>query len=155
MLQEEQKIISLLSEPLKFGGFELIEVKVGILKAQKTIQLYIDSPNGIQIDDCVIVNKIAMNIFEKSFQYYKDYVLEVSSPGIFRKLKTPDHFKSSTGKRIKVHLQKKIEGLMTVTGDLQKSDEETICILPDTKGSDMIIPYSLISRANLEPLLKF
>ena len=155
MLQEEQKIISLLSEPLKFGGFELIEVKVGILKAQKTIQLYIDSPNGIQIDDCVIVNKIAMNIFEKSFQYYKDYVLEVSSPGIFRKLKTPDHFKSSTGKRIKVHLQKKIEGLMTVTGDLQKCDEEAIFLLPDTNGSDMIIPYSLISRANLEPLLKF
>ena len=74
---------------------------------------------------------------------------------LFRKLKTPDHFKSSTGKRIKVHLQKKIEGLMTVTGDLQKCDEETICILPDTNGSDMIIPYSLISRANLEPLLKF
>ena len=44
---------------------------------------------------------------------------------------------------------------MTVTGDLQKCDEETICILPDTYGSNMIIPYSLISRANLEPLLKF
>jgi len=155
MLQEELNIISLLSEPLKIAGFELIEVKVGMLNAQKSIQLYIDSPNGIQIDDCVNVNKITKNIIGKSNQYYKDYVLEVSSPGIFRKLKTPDHFKSSTGKRIKIHLQKKIEGLMTLTGDLQKCDEETICILPDTNGSDLIIPYSLIARANLEPLLKF
>jgi len=155
MVQEEQKIISLLSEPLKIVGFDLIEVKVGMLNAQKTIQLYIDSPNGIQIADCASVNQITKNIFGKTNQYYKDYVLEVSSPGIFRKLKTPDHFKSSTGKRIKIHLQKKIEGLMTLTGDLQKCDEETICILPDTNGSDMIIPYSLISRANLEPLLKF
>ena len=155
MIQEEKKIISFLSEPLKIAGFDLIEVKVCKLNAQKTIQLYVDSPNGIKIDDCVNVNKITKNIFGKSNQHYKDYVLEVSSPGIFRKLKTPDHFKSSTGKRIKVHLQKKIEGLMTVTGDLQKCDEETICILPDTNGSDMIIPYSLISRANLEPLLKF
>ena len=155
MIQEEQKIISLLSEPLKMTGFDLIEVKVGMLDAQKRIQLYIDTTNGIQIDDCVNVNQITKNIFVKTNQYYKDYVLEVSSPGIFRKLKTPDHFKSYTGKRIKVHLQKKIEGLMTVTGDLQKSDEKTICILPDTNGSDMIIPYSLISRANLEPLLKF
>ena len=155
MLQEEQKIISLLSEPLKIAGFLLIEVKVGMLNAQKKIQLYIDSPNGIQIDDCVNVNQIIKNIFGKTDQHYKDYLLEVSSPGIFRKLKTPDHFKSSTGKRIKVHLQKKIEGLMTVTGDLQKCDEETICILPDKKDSDMIIPYSFISRANLEPLLKF
>ena len=155
MLQEEQKIISLLSEPLKIAGFDLIEVKVGKLNSQKRIQLCIDTPNGIQIDDCVNVNQITKNIFGKTDEYYNDYVLEVSSPGIFRKLKTPDHFKSSTGKRIKVHLQKKIEGLMTVTGDLQKCDEEKICILPDTNGSDMIIPYSLISRANLEPLLKF
>ena len=155
MVQEEQKIIGLLSESLKNAGYELIEVKIGMLNAQKTIQLYIDSPNSIQIDDCVNVNQITKNIFGKTNQYYNDYVLEVSSPGMFRKLKTPDHFKSSTGKRIKVHLQKKIEGLMSVTGDLQKCDEETICIIPDTNGSDMIIPYSLISRANLEPLLKF
>ena len=46
MVQEEQKIISLLSEPIKIAGFDLIEVKVGMLNAQNTIQLYIDSPNG-------------------------------------------------------------------------------------------------------------
>ena len=155
MVQEEQKIISLLSEPLKIVGFDVIEVKVGMLNAQKKIQIYIDSPNGIQIDDCVNVNQITKNIFGKTNQYYKDYVLEVSSPGIFKKLKTPDHFKSSTGKRIKIHLQEKIEGLIAVTGNLKKCNEETICILPDTNDSNMIIPYSLISRANLEPLLKF
>ena len=155
MVQDEQRIINLLSEPLKIAGFDLIEVKVSTQNAKKTIQLYIDSPNGIRIDDCVTVNQITKNIFGKTNHQYKDFVLEVSSLGIFRKLKTPDHFKSSTGKRIKVHLEKKIEGLMTVTGDLQKCNEETICIQPDTNSSDIIIPYSLISRANLEPLLKF
>ena len=155
MVQEEQNIFSLLSEPLKIAGFHLVEVKFVMLNAQKTIQLYIDSPNGVQIDDCVNANQITKNIFIKTKQNYKDYVLEVSSPGIFRKLKTPDHFRYSIGKRIKVHLQKNIEGIITVTGDLKKCDEETICILPDTNGSDMIIPYSLISKANLEPLLKF
>ena len=99
MAQEEQKIISLLSQPLKIAGFELIEVKVGFTNAQKTIQLYIDSPNGIQLDDCVNANQITKNIFDKTNQLFKDYALEVSSPGIFRKLKTPDHFKSSTGKQ--------------------------------------------------------
>ena len=155
MLNEEQKVISLLTESLKIAGFDLVDVRIGMMNAQKTIQLFIDSPNGIQIDDCVNVNQITKNIFGKTDQYYKDYLLEVSSPGIFRELKTPDHFKSSTGKRVKLHLLKKVEGLMTVTGDLQKCDEETISILPDTNGSDMMIPYSLISRANLEPLLKF
>ena len=154
MLQEEN-IIGLLSEPLKIAGFELIEVKIGLMNTKKTIQIYIDSPNGIQLDDCVNANQITKNIFDKTNQHYKCYVLEVSSPGIFMKLKKPDHFKSSTGKRIKVHLNKKFEGLKTVTGDLQKCDDSTICIQQDTNGPDMIIPYSLISRANLEPLLKF
>ena len=104
MVQDDQSIINLLAEPLKIAGFELIEVKVSIMNAQKTIQLYIDRPNGIQINDCVNANQITKNIFGKTNQNYKDYVLEVSSPGIFRKLKTPDHFKSSTRKRIKVHL---------------------------------------------------
>ena len=75
----------------------------------------------IVIDDCVYANQITTNILEKNNQYYKNFVIEVSSQGIFRKLKTPDHFKSSTGKRIKVHLQKKIGGFTTVTGDLQKN----------------------------------
>ena len=154
MLQEEKKIFSLLCEPLKNAGFELIEVKIGLMNTEKTIQLYIDSTNGIQLNDCINANQITKNIFDKTNQLYMDYVLEVSSPGIFRKLKTPDHFKSSTGKRIKVHLNKKIEGLKTVTGNLQKCDDLSICILQDTNGPDMIIPYSLISRANLEPLLK-
>ena len=154
MLEEENNIFSLLSEPLKIAGFELIEVKIGLINTKETIQLYIDSPNGIQLDDCVIANQITKNIFDKMNQLYKGYVLEVSSPGIFRNLNTPDHFKSSTGKRIKVHLKKEFEGLKTVIGDLQKCDNLTICILQDTNGPDMIIPYSLISRANLEPLLK-
>ena len=154
MLQEEKKIFSLLSDPLKIAGFELIEVKIGIMNMEKTIQLYIDSPSGIQLNDCIKANQITKNIFDKTNQLCKGYVLEVSSPGIFRKLKTPDHFKSSTGKRIKVQLNKKIEGLKTVIGDLQKCDDSAICILKDTNGPDMIIPYSLISRANLEPLLK-
>ena len=154
MLQEENNIFSLLCEPLKNAGFELIEVKIGLMNTKGTIQFYIDSPNGIQLDDCVIANQIIKNIFDKTNQLYKGYVLEVSSPGIFRKLKTPDHFKSSTGKRIKVHLNKKFEGLKTVIGDLEECDNLTICILPHKNGTDMIIPYSLISSANLEPLLK-
>ena len=152
--KKKKKIFSLLSDPLKIAGFELIEVKIGIMNTKKTIQLYIDSPYGIQLDDCVNANQIIKSIFLEKNKLYKDYGLEVSSPGIFRKLKTPDHFKSSTGKRIKVHLNKKFEGLKTVIGDLQKCDDSAICILKDTNGPDMIIPYSLISRANLEPLLK-
>ena len=76
MLEEENNIFSLLSEPLKIAGFELIEVKIGLMNTKGTIQFYIDSPNGIQLDDCVKTNQITKNIFSKRNQHYKDYVLE-------------------------------------------------------------------------------
>ena len=59
-----------------------------ILNRQRTIQLYIESTNGVQLNDCVKANKIVKNVL-KSNQIYKDYTLEVSSPGIYRKLITP------------------------------------------------------------------
>ena len=72
MVQDEQRIINLLSESLKIAGFDLIEVKVSTLNAKKTIQLYIDSPNGIRIDNCVNVNQITKNIFGRTNQYDED-----------------------------------------------------------------------------------
>ena len=56
MLQEEKNIFSLLCEPLKIAGFELIEVKIGLMNTEKTIQLFIDSTNGIQLNDCINAN---------------------------------------------------------------------------------------------------
>ena len=89
MVQEEQKIIRLISEPLKIAGFDLVEVKVCMLKAQKKIQLYIDSPNSIQIDDCINVNQITKNIFGKTKQYYNCLLYTSPSPRDRQKSRMP------------------------------------------------------------------
>ena len=152
---DKEYIETLIKKDIKTLGYDIWGIELVGSNLNPTLRIFIDNENGVTVEDCEKVSKHVSKVIEADDTYSINSTLEVSSPGIFRKLKTPDHFKSSTGKRIKVHFQKKIEGLMTVTGDLQKCDEETICILPDTNGSDMIIPYSLISRANLEPLLKF
>ena len=80
MVQEEQNILSILSEPLKIAGFDIVDVNITILNNQKTIQLYIDSPKGVKIDDCINVNQISKNIFVKTNQHYNDYVLAFQYP---------------------------------------------------------------------------
>ena len=128
MIQKEEKLFNMLAEPIKNKGYELFDIEFKRQNSQQIIQLYIDSPNGIGIEDCVTVNQVAQEILEDTDPNFEDFTLEVSSPGIFRKLKTPEHFKSSTGKRVKVHLQEKIHGISNATGGLQECTTEKICI---------------------------
>jgi ribosome maturation factor RimP len=155
VIQKEEKLFNMLAEPIKNKGYELFDIEFKRQNSQQIIQLYIDSPNGIGIEDCVTVNQVAQEILEDTDPNFEDFTLEVSSPGIFRKLKTPEHFKSSTGKRVKVHLQEKIHGISNATGDLQECTTEKICIKLESDGSNLTIPFSLIAKANLAPILKF
>ena len=83
------------------------------------------------------------------------YTIEVSSPGLFRKLKTAEHYKTFTGERIRVRLQQKFQGVKNAVGKLEESTEKEIRLKLESDGSELVIPYTLIAKANLEPELKF
>ena len=84
-----------------------------------------------------------------------DYqTLEISSPGIFMKLNKPEHFKIFKGKRIKVKLQQNIKGYKIVTGIIAKCSREGINLKMRNIRESLKIPFSYISKANLEPEIK-
>ncbi|MBC8259873.1 MAG: ribosome maturation factor RimP [SAR324 cluster bacterium] len=155
MAQNEEYLFNLLAEPIKAADYELIDLVFSKHGTQTTIQLFIDSANGVDIDDCVTVNQVAQEILDSHDPISTAYTLEVSTPGIFRKLKTPEHFKAFTGERIKIRLLQKIKGLKDAVGNLQECSENGICIKLEKDGTELEIPYSLITRANLEPELNY
>jgi len=150
-----EKLINLLTVPIKSEGYELLEVEYNKHGSNQTVQLIIDSINGIRIDDCVAVNRIAQKVLDNGNPISDSYSIEVSSPGLFRKLKTAEHYKTFTGERIRVRLQKKIQGLKNAVGKLEESTEQEIRLKLESDGSELVIPYTLITKANLEPELKF
>jgi ribosome maturation factor RimP len=77
------------------------------------------------------------------------YTLEVSTPGVNRKLATAEHFKSFQGKRVRVKCFHPIEGRRVFLGILQAAEEERIQIRDDA-GVDWTIPISDIAKANYE-----
>ncbi len=155
MAQTEENLFNLLALPVKTKGYELIDVEFNRHGSEQTIQLFIDSPLGIGMDDCVTVNEVAMDVLDSDDHIFKTYTLEVSSPGIFRKLKTPEHFMAFRGQRIKVRLQQKILGVKNAVGKLEECSEEEIRLILETDGSKLVIPHSQITKANLEPILDF
>ncbi|MBA4373546.1 MAG: hypothetical protein C0402_11875 [Thermodesulfovibrio sp.] len=77
------------------------------------------------------------------------YVLEVSSPGLDRPLKTKKDFHRSVGKLVRIVTKEKIDGETVLTGRLQAVSEHAVAVLVD--GSrEVSVPFEQISKARLE-----
>ena len=155
MARTEEILLNLLAVPIKEKGFELIDVVFNRHGSEQIIQLFIDGPHGIGTDDCVAVNQVAQEVLESGDRIYETCTLEVSSPGIFRKLKTPEHFKTFTGRRIRLRMQQKIQGVKNAIGSIEECSDKEIRIRLESDGSELVIPFSMITGANLEPILDF
>ena len=76
------------------------------------------------------------------------YTLEVSSPGINRPLRKPEHFARFVGQRVRVHTGEMIGGRKMFLGPLHGTAGEGVVVLQD--GQEVFIPFGLIVKANVE-----
>ena len=135
-------------------GYELYDLEYLQYQGQRILRVSIDNEQGIQLEDCVRIDQILKKLFDENDPIEQTYTLEVSSPGIFRVLKKPEHFRRFTGERIKIRLKKKINGMRQAIGKLCSSTEDGIQFLPENESEEgLFIAYGNISKARLEPEL--
>ena len=135
-------------------GYELYDLEDLQYQGQRILRVSIDHEQGIQLEDCVRIDQMLQKLFEENDPIEEGYTLEVSSPGIFRVLKNPEHFRRFTGERIKIRLKKKINGMRQAIGKLCSSTEDGIQFLPENEREEgLFIAYGNISKARLEPEL--
>lgn len=122
-------------------GVELYDIVT--LKANENVilRVYLTQEGGISLDTCSSITKLISPIIDLHDPISGEYILEVSSPGIERKLKKPSHYKASIGEQIKVKdFNKDI-----VTGKLIKANDVEIEV--QTAHGTEIISYDEISTA--------
>lgn len=68
------------------------------------LTIYIDGENGVSIDDCESVSRSVDPVLDEQDYIDCQYTLCVSSPGLERKLRTPEHFRKMSGQKIEVRL---------------------------------------------------
>ncbi len=135
-------------------GYELYDLEYLQYQGQRILRVSIDHEQGIQLEDCVRIDQMLQKLFDENDPIEEAYTLEVSSPGIFRVLKNPEHFRRFTGERIKIRLKKKINGMRQAIGKLCSSTEDGIQFLPENESEEgLFIAYGNISKARLEPEL--
>jgi ribosome maturation factor RimP len=102
-------------------------------------RIYITSENGISLDKCAEVSRQISPLLDIHEPMNGKYNLEVSSPGIERKLKRPAHFKASLNENIRIKdFEKNI-----LEGKLLKADDNEIVI--QTAHGEEIVTYDEIS----------
>ncbi len=134
----------LLETTLTGMGYELVDLE---LARGGLMRLFIDSPSGITLDDCVKVSNHLTRLFMVENVDYER--LEVSSPGLDRPLTKPADFERFAGQQVKLKLRLPQDGARRVSGVLQGLEGEVIRVQSD--GKLIEVPLSNLDKARLDP----
>lgn len=96
----EQMLLPILEQ----NAFELYDTEYVKEGSEYYLRAYIDKPGGITIDDCELVSRAVSDKLDEKDFIPEAYILEVSSPGLGRKLTKDRHFEKSIGEEVEIRL---------------------------------------------------
>jgi len=146
-----EKILEMLEEKMEEHlnelGLELADIEYVSEGGYNYLRIYVEKPDGnTSLDDCVELSGRIDNIADELIN--EKFYLEVSTPGLERKLKRPKDFTRFTGRKVKIYTKSQVEEKKTFEGKLEKFENETIFLLDDT-GKVYEIPFSKLKKSNL------
>jgi ribosome maturation factor RimP len=130
-------------------GYELSDLEVKLGGRGGVVRLFIDKSDGISLDDCEKVSLAVSALLDVEDPLPGEYNLEVSSPGLDRKLTKVEHFQRFAGETVKVQMRFPIEGRKRFRGTLVSSNDENIVVEVD--GEPHSLPIATIDTARLVP----
>ncbi|WP_027390404.1 ribosome maturation factor RimP [Chrysiogenes arsenatis] len=142
--------VTTLAEPiLADRGLELFDIEL-INASGWYLRVYIDRPGGVTLDDCEGVSVELSNILDVEDVVGVRYNLEVSSPGINRKIRGVADFQSHLGKLARVKLSEPLLNTKLHMGYIEYASAEHIILKERDRGIPIEIPVTQIEKANLE-----
>ena len=129
-------------------GFEIVDVEYVPAGGRWTIRVYLDRPGGITLDDCSRFSRRLGDLLEMNQTLPHAYVIEVSSPGIERRLKTSEHFRRFVGRRARIETHEAWEGRRHVEGSIAAATESEVTLALDEGGS-WTVPLAGVRSARL------
>jgi ribosome maturation factor RimP len=125
-----------------------IEFRAEGTRGGRVLRLYMDKEGGPSVDDLSRVSRRLSDLLDSEDAIAGAYTLEVSSPGINRPLKRPEHFARFVGKRIRVRTRDMIEGRRSFVGILGQVLGDSVILTQE--GKQYQIPFSMIDKSNYE-----
>jgi ribosome maturation factor RimP len=125
-----------------------VELRREGTRAGRVLRVYLDKEGGPNVGDLGRVSRQLSELLDSQDIVEGSYTLEVSSPGINRPLKKPEHFQRFIGKRVRIRTGDMIDGRRSFLGILSEVSGDTIRI--EVEGKPYQIPFSMIEKSNYE-----
>ncbi len=155
--EEVEKFITELVTPiLQDTEITLVDVEY-VREKDWYLRIFIDKPEGIEIDDCQLVSEKLAEILDEKDPIKEKYYLEVSSPGIDRPLKKDKDFEANYGKKVDIQFFAPFDGHKELTGILLSHTETEINVKRIVKGREEKNPIKIERKliAMIRPHIDF
>jgi len=143
----EGKVEELVLPIIEGLDFELVDVQYVKEGSNWYLRIFIDHPEGIDLDDCEVVSRKVESALDEKDPIKNSYILEVSSPGIERPLKYKKDYIRFTGELVVINTYKPINGRKMFKGYLQGLDGQEVIIKEGLE--EVRLSLNDISRAHL------
>ena len=145
----EEKLSTALEEVISAKGMRIVNINISNSSSSPSIKVIIDSSKGVGLEDCAFTSKLADNLI-KINNYFDDYDIEVSSPGINRQLFSITDFMLYKGFMVKIKLKSSMNNQKNFIGKIKDIVEEDIKVELD--DSEIIINFKNIKKANIQEI---
>lgn len=149
---KEQSLLEAIEKKAEGTGVEIVTIEVVGAKKAPTIRVYIDTPEGVSFDQLSGAQSWIGDLMDSIDPFPGAYTLEVSSPGIDRPLRTPEHFARYVGETAAIKTQA-LDGRSNWTGQIVSADDEGVVL--QVEDAQHTIPYSAMKRAHLKGTINF
>ena len=122
---------------VKGCGVELYDIVQTKENKRNILRIFITSADGVSLDKCTEVSKMVSPVLDLYDPIQGEYNLEISSPGIERKLKTLRHYQASVGEKVKI----KLYSTETFKGKLESVTQEGLLIINDIDNGKAEIKF--------------
>ncbi len=129
-MAQKDRLIELLEAPIQALGFELVDIDAHA-GGNGLLRIYIDQEAGINLDDCELVSRQLSAVLDVEDPMPGRYVLEVSSPGLDRPLRTREHFRRYRDHVVRIKLNHTRDGHRNFKGRLMRVEERDILVEVD------------------------
>ena len=137
--EQERTLQSEIAQQLA-NGLPEVEVLAVELLSPKRFCVYVDCEGGVDHALCERVTRELRNYLDR-------YTVDVSSPGLERPLRKPDHFAQAVGRKVALRTAAEIEGRKRFRGELVSAGDRAVTVAAGERRVD--IPYEAIVRGNL------
>jgi ribosome maturation factor RimP len=147
-LLQPEKIKVMIKKVVQAEGMELVGFELKGPSRQRILRVFIDKRIGINHDDCMQISNQLGPVLDVEETIKGRYTLEVSSPGLTRRLQTREEFEHFKGRQIRVRTTIDLDESKNFLGILTAIKGEAIK-LSLKNSSSVVIPLKIIGRAQL------